>query len=365
MDEKIRRILTAALQAPSGDNIQPWEFKVSEENTIEVFLTKEGSESIYDYKRKASFFSTGAVLENIVIAARCEGWYGEMELFPEPGDSSFVARVRFSPAEPNTKIEEQYRQLCDSIFKRVANRKKYTLKSVTEEEQKHLQSIPQVLSIPATIHMVEDPKQIKQLAKSFSYANGLVFKVRRMHDNLYKYLVWSQKEMDENRSGLYVKTLEMSWFDRMGMWFLRPWVAVKLAGLLGTPYIIAKRREGVYAHTGAYCTITMHSDSIEDFVKGGRIFQRIWLEATVLGLYMHPQFSLVLFEQLVKGKEARLFSETEFNTMKERVRQVRQIFSLAPNGENTMIHFRLGRAPKPSTISKRKPVEWVLREKDQ
>jgi tRNA A37 threonylcarbamoyladenosine dehydratase len=68
----VRAILTAGIQAPSGDNTQPWVFRLVGEK-IHLELEMKNNPSYFDYKQIPAFVSAGAVIENIRISATFYG----------------------------------------------------------------------------------------------------------------------------------------------------------------------------------------------------------------------------------------------------------------------------------------------------
>jgi len=102
--EIINKILEAAVRAPSGDNVQPWEFKVSEGYTrIDLYNLPEKDNSYYNYNQLASYIAHGAVIENIAIASGHLGYKAEINLFPDDGRLNLVASIEL--------IKERIRKL--------------------------------------------------------------------------------------------------------------------------------------------------------------------------------------------------------------------------------------------------------------
>src|SRR3989338_3310518 len=116
MDDAIQKIVEAGIQAPSGDNCQPWRFVVKG-NTIELYNLPERDNSLYNWGQRASYVAHGALLENMSIAASQLGYTLSIDLFPEKSDTNFIARVTL------IEVEAKNEPLYDAIFKRCNNRK--------------------------------------------------------------------------------------------------------------------------------------------------------------------------------------------------------------------------------------------------
>src|SRR4051812_46582079 len=121
MNEDITKILEAGNYAPSGENCQPWKFKL-QNDVIEIHLLPERDQSLYSYGNRASYVANGAVIENMIVASHALGYEAAVSMFPEKHNDLFVARIIFSKSS-GSKREEQ---LFSSISKRVTNRKTYS-----------------------------------------------------------------------------------------------------------------------------------------------------------------------------------------------------------------------------------------------
>ena len=114
MDKKtIEKIVEAAAKAPSGDNVQPWRFEVSNEFTqLNLYNLPEKDDSYFNYQQTASYIAHGAVIENMTIAAQHLGYKAQIELFPDSANMNHVARVDLMPATAE----------CDPLYEAIVNR---------------------------------------------------------------------------------------------------------------------------------------------------------------------------------------------------------------------------------------------------
>src|SRR5690606_6761336 len=70
----IERILDVARWAPSGDNTQPWRFRIEGEDRVTVLLRDQSDDDVYDYDGgRPSLLSAGMLLETMRIAASQHG----------------------------------------------------------------------------------------------------------------------------------------------------------------------------------------------------------------------------------------------------------------------------------------------------
>ena len=93
---KVERIVAAAIQAPSGDNCQPWRFDW-DGRTLTVLHDAQRAEHPLDAGRVGSELALGCVLESVEIAADAEGLQAEASLHLAEPRSPAWATIRFEP----------------------------------------------------------------------------------------------------------------------------------------------------------------------------------------------------------------------------------------------------------------------------
>ena len=111
-------LLQAAIQAPSGDNAQPWRFRLTG-NDIHVFLNPETDVSFFNVRQIASIIACGAALENIRIAAASMGLVSSVQILPEGAQENLMATARIQPGEQAPD------PLARHIWTRCTNRRPY------------------------------------------------------------------------------------------------------------------------------------------------------------------------------------------------------------------------------------------------
>lgn len=357
MHQNIHKIIAAGIAAPSGDNIQPWRFKV-EGSKILIYVTPEGGESLYDFRRLASYFSVGAVVENMQIEAECLGYEVLVEPFPS---NNCVAQISLRESVRHREaVLDALRSVRAAIFTRATNRKKYAAQSLTEEDLHAILQAPKMTGQAGHVYVVSEKESIARIAKLFSYTIGLVFKEKSIHQSLYTYLVWSESKLRKMKSGLYVKTLELPLLLQIGMWFSQAWLFVKVGMVFKMARLSEMIRERVFSNTAACGVVVMKNNQPIDFFMGGRIFQRLWLEAVAQGLSLHPQYSYVALEQVIAADEAEsLLSGETIDTAKQNIVTLKRELGVSDGGVPVM-YFRLGKAAAPTALSPRKSVAEML-----
>ena len=131
-EERIKFLLNFAILAPSSYNSQPWLFRVRG-LTLELWGDEKRALTQSDQNHRQLFLSLGAALENLLIAADYYGWPVKVELFPEPRERFFAARLTMS--SPNYRAEEANRAslIFSAIPLRHTSRYPYEDKPVPQE----------------------------------------------------------------------------------------------------------------------------------------------------------------------------------------------------------------------------------------
>ena len=129
LPKTVEAVLDIARWAPSGDNAQPWRFRILDDPEIEV-LVRRSSTNVYEYRQgEPTLISAGALLENIVLAAPA---FGLKASWQYAGSSDGIDRilVRFgdNPAAPPPA-------LFDQITRRSVDRRPFRTQPLTAEQK--------------------------------------------------------------------------------------------------------------------------------------------------------------------------------------------------------------------------------------
>lgn len=348
----IGKIVETAVHAPSGDNMQPWCFEVKG-NSISLFNTAKEA-PIFDFAQRSSLFSCGTVIENCVIASAHYGYVCTVGLFPEENNVTYVAKLVLTS---NTDIKND--SLYEVITTRCTNRGAYRDDSLSEEEKEKLFSAVKAAECGGELRIVEDRKTKKTVAESSTVYEWLLFQNKALHDVLYKELRWTKQKAGKTRDGLYAKTLGLSVMDTKMFKLLGSWKVVrllqslKLMRLMGG--VIAGKSEHRYMTAGAFYAVVMEGNSREDYVNGGRICQRLWLEVARLGLQAQPISGILFLSQPVVAGAKTVFTDAQQQKMLQAVERFNKAFDVGK--KNIVFVLRVGKGIQPDICSLRREPE--------
>lgn len=347
MNDDIRKIVDAAVHAPSGDNCQPWRFEIAGDTIMQYNLSNRDV-SLYSWGQRASYVSHGAAVENMRQLAGAMGYDLRIRLFPGGADPDLVAEVKVvksaAPVSGN---------LAQWIEKRVTNRKRYKPKPVQLEEKSQLTA---QVTDGATLALVDDPVQVSELAGVASMNEKLLFENEAMHNFFYAHINWNETEDRERSIGFYVKTLEIPSGGEGGFKMAKSWPLLRLLNMLGFSKFIASNNRKTYASAPLYGVLLSGDTSPEGYFKAGQSFQRVWLKATSLGLYMQP-LTGILFLKLRLDSEPGTgkLSESQAKAVHD---SYAKVVSIANAGaKRAVMMFRIGYADPPSAQSSRLPLQ--------
>jgi len=344
--ENLSRILELAITAPSGENCQPWRFFVSGDE-IKIFNLPEKDLSLYNFNQFGSYISHGAVIENIVIAAKETGYAANISVFPDPQNPNHVSTITLSKQE---KTEKDH--LFPYIKDRVSNRNPYDGKLLNKDQEDKLISEGEKIE-GIDVQLVSDRSKKNKLAKHLSVSDRLLFENRRLHDFLFSHIIWDEKESQEKKSGFYIKELALPPPIEKIFKLLRNWDKVKLFNMFGFSVMAAKGNVKLYSKVGALGVILSKGNSPKDYVLAGRAMQRVWLEATGLGMSIQPVTGIIFFIQRLMGGDKESFSEKHSKMIKVAFDGVAREFQIGEN--NIAMLFRVGYTNKKAFKSLRLP----------
>ncbi len=346
MNEVIKKILQTAVWAPSGDNSQPWRFEVSG-SVIEVFCIPEKDNPIFNFHNRGTYIATGALIENLVIAAAHEGYRADVVLVK----SENINHIASVTLKEDKSISDN---LFESIRKRSSNRKFYKKNKPLSEEQKEVLIKANNLFGVSKLSFIEDKQSMNIVGQAVSKNEVVMLENKKLHDFFYSDIRWTTKSERRLKTGLYLKTMELALPQLVVFKALQFWPVAKILNSLGTARFIAGQNAKLYGNGSALGIMTLQ-DNDADFVGIGRALQRIWLEVTRMGLSMHLVSGVIFLAQLVNARQAGEFSAEHIEIIDKAYKEILSVLPEKP-GAIGMI-FRIGYANNPSgTQSRLEPV---------
>ncbi|MCK4487437.1 MAG: hypothetical protein KAU38_11845, partial [Desulfobacterales bacterium] len=338
-EEVMRYIIRAGIQAPSGDNAQPWKFSW-QCNTISLYLNREADHSFFNIKQLASIISCGAAIENMRLAATAFGLEGNIAYLPDAKNDNLMASIELCL----TGREKD--PLHDSIWNRCTNRKLYDKKPIPESILGHLAS--RVSDIPgAKLHLVTDESDLKKIAKMVYKVDRIRTEHRPLHEHLCKMIRFTDREAQKKRDGLPLKNLEAGLAGEVFLRMTRPWWVMNLVNTSGLGRMVALHSYQAILNSSAAALLTVRGMKTEDFLRGGQALERVWLAIPQQGLSIQPMTAITLFYLRWQLEGEHAFSEAHRRLLQETFEEYRELFQDVDfEREGHVMLFRLGYGKK-------------------
>ena len=340
----IAEILTKAVNAPSGENCQPWKFIIDISNALSIYNIPERDQSLYNVDQNGSLIAHGALIENIALIANERGYRCEIEIPENRDPSTPTAVIRFASDSSLTPDD-----LTNYIDRRTTNRKTYKSVSITNDQINQLASV----SVGTVVSFITDKEKIGGLSRAMSMNEKIVFEHQKIHHFFFSHIRWTEAEQNQERNGFYLPTLELDSKQTSGMKLFKNWHIVKWLNLLGVSNMIAKDNQEKYRSSSLFGAIIINDLSKSSLINAGRAFQRIWLTVTKLGLSLQPATGIVLLRAAIKSGSRDEFSLTQQNLIEESYLEFENVFEVRDGSIAVM--FRVGDGGEPSAYSSKMP----------
>lgn len=342
MHDDLIAIITDGVKAPSGENCQPWKFKVNG-STVSIFNIPEADQSLYNTLQQGSYIAHGALIETIVISAKVHGYSTTVSIFPDEMDETHVADIVFEKSTPQTH------PLYDSIPKRCTNRKEYSGEKLTAQQKKELYEVTEGDS--ARLMLLDDDSLLHKLGHALALNERILFENKKIHDFFYNHILWN-KEDEAKAGGFYIDTLEFLPHQLGPVRLFKHWnVLAFLNTFLPISRKISEENALKYAKSGTFGALCITSTTKEEYVAVGRSIQKVWLAATRAGLAFHPCNGTIYFMDCIKNGGENPFSRTHNERIQAAYKELQDGFG--SQSDHLAFVFRIGKADPPTSRSMR------------
>ncbi len=310
--DKLSFLLNYAILAPSSQNSQPWKFNASGDE-IRLFADKTRWLAVSDADQRELYISQGTALENLLVAADHFG-YGYNVTYPS-GNGSLVAVIKLTPGSGHSQDPKLFKAIVDLR----TNQNPYEAKEIPESSLQALENT----SLNKDVKLV--------LA---SDAN-----TRNEFRNLT--LSADQKQYTDPN---YKSELGHSIGEgMMGPTSIQAVLAQLRVLFLDISADQTKKDSDLVNSTPTLGFIISDGNDRVSQIKSGQLLERIWLEATAMGISLQPM-SQALEMPDTKAELAKLLSPDSGN--------IQQVFTLgyASSVEDFM--------PRTSVQDSIVPVNW-------
>ncbi|WP_416306707.1 hypothetical protein [Neptunicella sp. SCSIO 80796] len=278
-DDMRTKLIQAAIYAPSADNSQPFRFKWSNDDTLQLFLDPELSGTATDSTFVLSDLAIGAIIESIVIEAKSLRFSVNISLFPDrEKDSYFVAQLSFESND--AAIPETELKLAQQIPLRCTDRRFPFSGDVSDHMIEEIKAA--VNGDNCQLLGFNQRDKIDAIIPTIFKAEKVRFESEQLHQELFKTVSFTR---DKVESGMNLDVLGISKFESKGFEWMSNWKVMRFLNKLGASGQIAKKSVVSPIKQSPALLLLISSDvSREGIINAGRQLQRVWLKCTEMNL---------------------------------------------------------------------------------
>jgi len=351
--DTVKFLITAACQAPSADNSQPWHFTWDGIYLTLTYDIDRVSGQTFQSDDPATLLSVGGVIENLTQAAVHIGLHIQEENVSERAlNSGTYFRYRMEP-ENFTKLPNNFTNL--SLFYRHTNRFSFNSNAV---DDCLTASISTESELDARASVITDPETIREIENLVRSASEIRFQTKEVHDWLGKSLRFSPREV-KCGDGLDVATLNLPPGGGSFLKFIADWERMKFLNRLGAFKVLSIIDSAAIGKAPALVIITCPA-GVKQVVAAGRLLTRIWTRLNAEGVAVHPYY--VISDQLQRLQKGGIPEQLLPQAQKLAV-QSSKIFGLDTRGEQLRMLLRVGHPKKKPIRSRRLPLEKIFTDK--
>ena len=342
--DALRDIARSGVLAPSADNQHVFRIEFADA-AIRLWPTPEFAHGTERHRQVMSWISLGAVTENMRLRAGGLGFASSVRWFPLSADRPFaqvdLVRDAARAADP----------LAAAIPSRCTNRRMYRGPALTSPEQATLAEAASS-SAGVQLHWFAG-RQRRSVQGLMLLAESERFRRRRLHAELFGSIRFDLPWRGDADLALAPAALEVEPPMRPMFKALRHWGLMQPLTWVGAHWMLGLRAGWMPAwRASGLGVLATGGNDDASAVRIGVAFQRLWLQATLLGLAMQPMAASV----------ALPFQRDEDDASSAALRgRLTLGWSRLVPGLTPMMVFRIGRAAAPSGRSVRRPLETYLR----
>ena len=355
---RMHTILEQALWAPSGDNEQPWTFRIIDDSHVEVHFSDTRDHCVYDLQGTASQVAFGAFFETLAIAATGFQLGMHATRKPDSPDAKPVFDVRFTH-DPAIVPDPLIAQIpVRSVHRRPMERRPLSAFEKTTLEQ--------AVGPGYTLQWLEGPQRTAAAKLMFNNAK-LRLLMPEAYETHKRIIVWPEKQADRTdkpvqwgvpATALGIDPMTM----RLMKWAMHSWKRLKTTNtLLGTaaPRLQMDLWPGLACAAHFVIRAPRQPATMADFIAAGRAMQRFWLTLTQLGLVMQPEMTPLIFNAYLRD-DTKFTAQTKLQALAMRLKT--QLEALIGHDTGTAVFMgRLGAGKPHAARSMRLDLKSLLR----
>jgi hypothetical protein len=347
----LEQLVRAGIHAPSGDNTQPWRFRIDAEAArIALYVDSNRDPSPMNSGNRMARIAVGAALENIVRTAEKNGLPVEFEQPLPPA----LATVRVTTNVSAVLIP-------DEILRRVTNRRVYDGRLLPSGVVAQLEQLTRPIANVRSC-WITDRARIPSIASLIARADRMMFGEASMRRAFLGKIRFDRSaDAGPAEEGLTPASLEMTTFEGFALRLL-PSLPSWFLGLTGGLRAFAVKARTLAESASGFCLVTVPDASEQADVHAGRAVQRAWLALTERELAVQPMMSLLVLENVRDNGSPALVAKLGHAKLAGLLDEFRDLMPEIGSSRPAFL-MRFGYAPPPTGRCGRMPVAPLVSER--
>jgi hypothetical protein len=285
-------IMRLALHYPSPHNCQPIKLEVTSPDTAKVFFDTDRGLFASEFGYSFSYLSVGVFIEFVVQSAGALGYkleytpqLAEIDLKHGPylhyfGDLKILGKTKPDPT------------LRKELISRQTSRESYFSTPLTNKLALRIKEIAKKSGI-----VLDHTNDSEKVRRTMLLNQDAIFKDVRnktMHDELAKWLRYTDKQAQKTGDGLSARCLKIPGYILF--------IAMKIPYLTNN-FLTSRLLKNYYLktmqHVPSIVWMYGNFDNHKQHLESGRAFMKIWMEISKEGYYLHPYGSVPTSEKML------------------------------------------------------------------
>lgn len=348
-NSEMRRLLEAAIRAPSGDNCQPWHFRMQGTDSIGVYTIAERARSFFDFGMRGTLLSVGTVLENMRIQAASDGL--RVEVTYRKDDQSEGPEAVIS-VNPDAQVSKDSTWVA-AMQARTVNRRPFLPMQPAQEK------LDAVLDNPlegVEVTVINRWRDIRHWSRLIYLADRIRYTHPVIHEELFSKILFDSEQARERRIGLEIDRLGAGPAAFSIMSFLQPWERMKRLQRYGVDRALANQSRFLALASGVLILVSMADDTRKGWIRAGEQVERLWVGAEAQGLCVHPMTVVLFLNQRFREEGMAGFLPKHRPLLEEIDENLKQLLG---KRTGTML-FRLGTGLRMKDTAVRMPLDSFI-----
>jgi len=351
----ILKILEEARWCPSPDNIQPWQFKLLTETSFEIHCTDQSDWMVYDINGHVTWLTIGFLFETLNITALEFGYEIQYTKLNENTNQTIIFNAQLLTTTQGKST------LFSSIKSRSVQRKPMGSKPLTQTEKNELLAcIPKEFSLQL-FEAFTEKLQIGKLLYGNSTTRYMMKEGYHVHS---KVIDWQQGNEYFSETKIPPKSLGVDPITTaLTKWALADWsrfhfIERYLAGTVWAKFLM-DFCTSITCSGHFLLTYKKPIETLDEFIESGKVIMRLWLTFEHLGLGFQPEYTPIMFAEMVRNNIDFSQDIRTMNNVKMMNNQL-EAFLGEKNTLNSAYLARYGRSTSVKSRSIRKPLVELL-----